>query len=90
MKRPLGFLALWLAFSLTAVRTNRGRWNAPWIMHRSHNPDARIAQQRIAAAQAGLEQADSAFWPKLQVQSSYTRTDNPMMVFGSILGPARL
>jgi outer membrane protein TolC len=51
----------------------------------THNPDARIAQQRIAAAQAGLEQADSAFWPHLQFQSSYTRTDNPMMVFGSIL-----
>jgi outer membrane protein TolC len=52
---------------------------------RSHNPDARIAQQRIAAAQAGLEQANSAFWPRLQVESSYTRTDNPMLAFGVIL-----
>src|SRR4029079_17871190 len=26
-----------------------------------------------------------AFWPRLQVQSSYARTDNPMLVFGSIL-----
>lgn len=49
------------------------------------NPDVRIAQQRIAAAQAGLEQANSAFWPRLQLQSSYSRTDNPVMVFGSIL-----
>jgi len=63
----------------------------PWTLERaldyalSHNPDARLAQQRIMAAQAGLEQADSAFWPHLQFQSSYTRTDNPMMVFGSIL-----
>ena len=63
----------------------------PWSLERAldyalaHNPDARIAQQRIAAAQAGLEQANSAFWPRLQVQSGYTRTDNPMMVFGSIL-----
>jgi len=51
----------------------------------AHNPDARIAQQRIAAAQAGLEQANSAFWPKLQVESGYTRTDNPMLAFGIIL-----
>ncbi|HLP77292.1 MAG TPA: TolC family protein, partial [Candidatus Paceibacterota bacterium] len=63
----------------------------PWTLERAldhalaHNPDARIARQRIAIAQAGLEQANSAFWPRLQVQSSYTRTDNPMQVFGSIL-----
>ena len=51
----------------------------------AHNPDARIAQHRIAVAQAQLAQANSAFWPRLQLQSSYTRTDNPMMAFGSIL-----
>lgn len=36
-------------------------------------------------ARAGLEQANAGFWPRLQFQSSYTRTDNPMLVFGSIL-----
>ena len=51
----------------------------------THNPDMRIAQQRIAAAQAGLEQANAAFWPRLQVESSYTRSNNPMLSFGSIL-----
>ncbi len=85
MKRQLGFLGLLLSCSLAANAAE------PWTLERAldyalaHNPDARIAQQRIAAAQAGLEQANSAFWPRLQVQSSYTRTDNPMMVFGSIL-----
>jgi outer membrane protein TolC len=63
----------------------------PWTLEQAldyalvHNPDARIARQRIAAAQAGLEQANSAFWPRLQVESSYTRTDNPMLAFGDIL-----
>jgi outer membrane protein len=63
----------------------------PWTLEHAldyalaHNPDGRIAQERIAAAEAGLEQADSSFWPQLQVQSSYTRTDNPMMAFGDIL-----
>lgn len=63
----------------------------PWTLERAiqlaltNSPDARVALQRIAAAEAGLKQANSAAWPKLQFQSSYTRTDNPMMVFGSIL-----
>jgi outer membrane protein TolC len=63
----------------------------PWTLERalneafSHNPDARLARNRIAVAQAGLAQANAAFWPHVQFQSSYTRTDNPMMAFGSIL-----
>jgi outer membrane protein TolC len=85
MKRQLGFHGLLLTCSLAANAAE------PWTLERaldyalSHNADARIAQQRIAAAQAGLEQANSTFWPKLQVQSSYTRTDNPMLAFGGIL-----
>ncbi len=63
----------------------------PWTLQRAieqafaANPDARLAQHRIEAAQAELQQANSAFWPHVQLQSSYTRTDNPMLVFGSIL-----
>jgi outer membrane protein TolC len=63
----------------------------PWTLERAleqalaQNPDARLAQERISVARAGLEQANAGFWPRLQFQSSYTRTDNPMMVFGSIL-----
>jgi len=63
----------------------------PWTLEAclqqtlTNNPTALLARNRIAAAQAGLEQANAAFWPRLQFQSSYTRTDNPMLVFGSIL-----
>jgi len=63
----------------------------PWTLERTleyalaHNPDTQLARQRVAAAQAGLEQANAAFWPRLQFQSSYTSTDNPMLAFGSIL-----
>jgi outer membrane protein len=63
----------------------------PWTMERAlkqalaANPDALLARQRIVAAQAGLEQANAAFWPRVQVQSSYMGTDNPMTAFGSIL-----
>jgi outer membrane protein TolC len=77
-------LGLWLACSLADAAE-------PWTLERAleqalaHNPDARLARNRIVAAEAGLEQANAAFWPRLQFQSSYTRTDNPMMVFGSLL-----
>jgi len=85
MTKPLRFLGLLLSWAMPALA------GEPWTLERAlaqalnQNPDARLARQRIAAAQAGLEQANAAFWPRLQFQSSYTRTDNPMMVFGSIL-----
>ena len=85
MKRQLGLLTLFVSLATTVCA------DEPWTLERAldyalaHNPDARIAQQRIAAAEAGLEQANSAYWPQLKLGSSYTRTDNPMMVFGNIL-----
>lgn len=85
MKRlaPMLALACGAGLSLRAAET--------WTLERAvefaltNSPDARIAVQRLAAAQAGLQQANAMAWPKLQFESSYTRTDNPMMVFGSIL-----
>lgn len=85
MRRALGICGLALACLGTTSRAE------PWTLERaleqalSGSPEARLAQQRIVAAQAGLEQANAAFWPRLQVQSSYTASDNPMMAFGSIL-----
>lgn len=83
---------LWRVMLLVgALLGAAGRAAEPWTLERAlnqalgHHPDAAVARQRIAAAQAGLEQANAAFWPRLQLQSSYTRTDNPMLVFGSIL-----
>ncbi len=80
------FVLLWAAWTSSVAGAE-----APWTLERAldqalaRNPDAQLARNRIAAAQAGLEQANAAFWPRVQFQSSYTRTDNPMMVFGSIL-----
>jgi outer membrane protein TolC len=85
MTRSLGIAGLALSWSLSALCAE------PWTLERAleqalnSNPDARLAQQRIVAAQAGLEQANAAFWPRVQFQSSYTGSDNPMLAFGSIL-----
>src|ERR1017187_8098009 len=85
MTKALGIGGLMLCWSLAALAAE------PWTVERalqqalSGNPDARLAQQRIVAAQAGLDQANAAFWPRVQFQSSYTAGDNPMLAFGSIL-----
>ena len=70
-------------------------WNVgaeePWTLEQAircaltNSPDARLAQQRIAVARAGLSQANAAFSPQVQFASSYSRSDNPMQAFGSIL-----
>ena len=85
MRTAAALLHLWL---LSALWTSASE---PWTLERAleeglvGNPDSRLAQQRILAARAQLEQANAAFWPQVHFQSSYTRTDNPMQVFGSIL-----
>ena len=85
MTKQLGFLGTLLFWSYACLAAE------PWTLPRAldfaltNSPDVQLAQQRIYAAQAGLEQANAAFWPRLQFQSSYTRTDNPMMAFGSYL-----
>lgn len=62
-----------------------------WTLERSiqyaleSSPDAVLAQHRIAAASAGIEQARAAFWPQLSLQSNYIRTDNPANVFMAAL-----
>ena len=63
----------------------------PWTLEKAiahalaTNPDTREAEYRIAAARAGIEQANAAFRPQVQFQSGYTRTDNPVAVFGAAL-----
>lgn len=80
----LFFLVLALVGSLTVGA-------APWTFEQAlahaltNSPDARIAGQRIAAARAGIQAADALVWPRVQFQSGYTWTDNPMLAFGAIL-----
>lgn len=92
--RPLFLLTVVLGTTNlfpVGAQTSTGAGGSPWTLEQAiataltNNPSARIAQHRLRAARALVVQADSAVWPKLQFESSYTRTDNPMMVFGSIL-----
>ena len=63
----------------------------PWTLERAVNtalknsPDARLARQRIEAAQALTDQAGAAWMPQVGLRGGYSETNSPMMAFGSIL-----
>ena len=50
-----------------------------------NNPDVRIGRQRVLQAGELVDQAESAYWPEVQVGGRFTRTDRPAYVFSSIL-----
>jgi len=45
------------------------------------NPDIEIAARRIEAAEAKIKQTAAAYYPRVTLSSSYTRTSNPPQAF---------
>ncbi len=64
---------------------------APWTASEAvatalrNHPDAAVARARIAAAEALIDQAGSAWLPHVSLSGRYADTNSPMMAFGSIL-----
>ena len=54
----------------------------------ANSPDVGITRQRIAAAQAGVGEAEAAFYPQLDLSAGYGRTNTPLYSFGNILNQA--
>lgn len=52
---------------------------------RSNSPDAIIARERIEAARGMIREVSAAWMPRIQLESGYSQTDQPMMAFGTIL-----
>ena len=50
-----------------------------------NNPDSRMGKSRIEAAQAAITMERSSFFPRLDLNSRYDQTNNPMYSFGNIL-----
>ncbi len=50
-----------------------------------NSPDSAIAQKKIEAANALVRQSRSGNYPRINLSSSYTQTNNPMYSFGNIL-----
>ncbi len=55
-----------------------------------HNPDLQQMQHNAAAAHAAVDEARSAWWPRLALGGSYTRTDNPPQAFMMLLNQQAL
>ncbi|HDK43180.1 MAG TPA: hypothetical protein ENG91_01355, partial [Desulfobacteraceae bacterium] len=51
----------------------------------ANSPDIAVTSHRIAAARAAVREAQSAFYPRIGLSTSYSRTNNPMYSFGNIL-----
>ena len=90
LRNSLAILAAFVFASATVSAADASQ--APWTLDAAikealaRSPDARLAEQRVVAAQAMLMQAASADWPQLSLKGSYMQTNNAMMAFGSILG----
>ncbi|MGH8006566.1 MAG: TolC family protein, partial [Candidatus Binatia bacterium] len=51
-----------------------------------HSPILQAAQQEVVMARAGVEQARAGFLPTLDVQEAFSRSDNPLFVYGAKIG----
>ena len=80
-----------VAAGLYLMTPGAGYAAEPWTLDRAlevalkNSPDARIARQRVAGAEALGEQARAAWYPQLSLQGRYLETNSPMMAFGAIL-----
>ncbi len=50
------------------------------------NRELRASEARLGAASAGVDEARAARLPRLVLDGSYQRTDNPVLVFSNLLG----
>ena len=71
-----GLAALWLAGAARAVTLEECVTAA-----QAANPDTQAALTRVRAAQAAIQQAESAYYPQLSLASTVARTDNPPQAF---------
>ena len=55
-----------------------------------NNPTAQAAALRIDAAKAMIKQAKSAYYPRISVSGSYTKSDNPPQAFMMALNQRKL
>ena len=80
-------LALTIALLASASLLRAEQWTLDRAVTTAlaQSPDAKMAHHRIDAAQALIDQSNSAWMPQLMVQSRYTQTNESMMAFGSIL-----
>ena len=93
--RRLGLLCagLLLLTNISQAAETTGAMTPPeaWTLRNAvrfalqNNPDSRMGRSRIEAAQAAITMERSSFFPRLDLNSRYDQTNNPMYSFGNIL-----
>ncbi len=53
------------------------------------HPALRIAEYQVAAAASGVDQARAGFFPRVDFSEGFSRSDNPVYAFGSLLNQGR-
>jgi outer membrane protein len=53
------------------------------------HPALRVAEYQAAAAASGVDQARAGFFPRVDLSEGFTRSDNPVYAFGSLLNQGR-
>ena len=53
------------------------------------HPALRVAEYHAAAAASGVEQARAGFFPRVDLSEGFSRSDNPVYAFGSLLNQGR-
>jgi hypothetical protein len=53
------------------------------------HPALRIAEYQAAAAASGVDQARAGFFPRVDFSEGFSRSDNPVYAFGSLLNQGR-
>jgi hypothetical protein len=73
--------SLWVGVGLVLGSCVRAQDARVWSFEQAivqvlaDSPDARMAELRIEAARAGMQQANAALWPQVHLESDYMRTE---------------
>lgn len=72
-----------------------GQEHATWDLQRvtaaalTHNQALNAARQQVAATQAGITQARAGMLPRIDLEETFSATNNPPLVFSSLLSQER-
>jgi outer membrane protein len=95
MKKPLVFVSVIVLSIILPAAVLAEEGTAPLTLSEAlgialRNNHALLSEgEKLKAAHAGVGEASSAFMPKVDVSETYTRSDNPVAVFGSKLNQRR-
>jgi outer membrane protein TolC len=92
--------AVWAAALLTVFLAARALWAGEPLAAElrlseavktalEKHPALRVAGYQAEAAASGVEQARAGFFPRVDLSEGFSRSDNPVNVFGSLLNQGR-